>query len=186
MQAAVEQAGREQNERCLIDAAGNAQPVRPAPRRGGGEGGGQQASVGRHAAQAGYRETVAARRFGDADDPGAPAAVGEEGAYCGSEVGVQQFAAFGVPDQGQIGAEDAAVLLRTLDRHRLMHRAARSEAGEAGDVHARQRLIQRAGGRDEGDAGLAGGHGTIPLSRVLSVVKVTNNASPVRGELVEP
>jgi hypothetical protein len=101
-------------------------------------------------------------------------------------VGVQQFAVFGVPDQRQIGAEDAAVVLRTLDRHRLMHRAARSEADEAGDVHARQRLVQRAGGRDEGDAGLAGGHGTIPLSRVLSVVKVTNNASPVRGELVEP
>jgi hypothetical protein len=140
------QVGREHEERRLIDAAGNAQVVRPAARRAGREGGRQQAPVGRQSAQARHREAVAARLFGDADHPGASSAIGKEGAHRRAEVGVQQFAIFRVPDERQIAAKHAAIVLRTFDGDRLMHRSARGETDETRDVHARQGLRDRSRG----------------------------------------
>lgn len=87
-----------------------------------------------------------ARLFGDADHPGAPSAVGKESAHRRAEVGVQQFAIFRVPDERQIAAKHAAIVLRTFDGDRLMHRSARGETDETRDVHARQGLRDRSRG----------------------------------------
>ena len=78
---------------------------------------------------------------------------------------MQQFAIFRVPDERQIAAKHAAVVLRIFDGDRLMHRSARGETDETRDVHARQGLRDRSRGGDESDAGLAGGHGVVPSAR---------------------
>jgi hypothetical protein len=120
--------------------------------------------VERRAGEAGHGEIVRAGAvarvrprgaFGDADDPAAPPAVGEEGAHGRREVGEGMLAALLVPRERGVRAVDGAEVRDRLDRDRHVERPGRREADEAGHVHARQPLRERRRQGLEPEAGKA-------------------------------